>query len=233
MNKSSSPTAVGSAFVQENFEPSDHLAIVLINRRTGEVRQRLAEASRIADLEFQVLLQEKNAEGFEVYISMNALKPAAIGRTKQDIAEIRHVFLDFDHQGSEALERLSARQDLPAPHFVVSTSPGKYQVIWRVEGFSMEQAERLQQGLARQTGAQTSPPPTRRASCVCQASRIISTRCRTLSLSSGSRPRWPGPRTFPRSTQIETTSASRPRDARSTPAHLPNPSAIGPSPNAP
>lgn len=146
-------TSVGSAFVRASFEPTDHLAIVLLNRRTGEVRQRLADASRIADTEFQALLKEKNDERFEVYISMNTLKASATGRTKQDIANIRHVFLDFDHQGPQALERLTSRQDLPAPHFVVTTSPGKYQVIWKVEGFTLDQAERLQQALARETGA--------------------------------------------------------------------------------
>lgn len=145
--------SVGSAFVRSNFEPTDHLAIVLLNRRTGEVRQRLADASRIAEPEFQALLKEKNDEQFEVYISMNTLKASATGRTKQDIADIRHVFLDFDHQGPQALERLSSREDLPSPHFVVTTSPGKYQVIWKVEGFALDQAERLQQALARETGA--------------------------------------------------------------------------------
>jgi len=35
----------------------------------------------------------------------------------------------------------------------VNTSPGKWQVSWRVEGFAKDEAEDLQRALARETGA--------------------------------------------------------------------------------
>ncbi len=140
-------------FINAAFHPEDSLAVVLLNKRTGAVVQRIGKASKIAGEEFQGWLHDKNAQGFDIYISMNALKDAATGRTKRDVATIRHIYLDFDEDGTVAVQRLLQRKDLPAPSFVVNTSPDKWQVIWNVEGFAKDQAESLQKGLARETGA--------------------------------------------------------------------------------
>jgi hypothetical protein len=143
----------GAVFVRENFPPEDRLAIVLLNKRTDCVRQRLASAERIAAPDFQSWLRRENSRQFEVYISMNALRPNAQGRTKNDVAAIRHVYLDFDENGNAAVENLLKRQDLPKPNHLVNSSPDKWQVLWRVEGFGKEQAEALQRSLSRECGA--------------------------------------------------------------------------------
>jgi hypothetical protein len=143
----------GALFVRENFQPDDRLAIVLLDKRTDCVRQRLASAEKIAAPDFQSWLHRENTRGFEVYISMNALQPNAQGRTKKDVAAVRHVYLDFDENGNAAVENLLNRQDLPKPNHLVNSSPDKWQVLWRVEGFGKEQAEALQQGLSRECGA--------------------------------------------------------------------------------
>src|SRR5690349_14974550 len=103
--------------------------------------------------DFQAWLHEQNARHYDVYISMNALKPEATGRTKQDIAAIRHLYLDFDVNGTNAVQALLKRKDLPAPNFLLSTSPDKWQAVWKVEGFGKPQAECLQRAIARETGA--------------------------------------------------------------------------------
>src|SRR5262249_45980934 len=41
----------------------------------------------------------------------------------------------------------------PTPSHVLNTSPDKWQVTWRVEGFTKDEAENLQRALARATGA--------------------------------------------------------------------------------
>jgi len=94
-----------------------------------------------------------NRSGYEIYTSMNALGENARDRTKESVAAIRHVYLDLDEGGDEALRRLLARADLPRPSYVLDTSPGKHQVVWKVEGFSQEQAEALQRALSREAGA--------------------------------------------------------------------------------
>lgn len=140
-------------YVRDNFEPSDRLALVLLNKRDDSVVQRLMSAWAIASDDTQKWLRYMNAQRYDVYVSMNALREGARGRTKADIAMIRHIYLDFDAGGAEAVERLRARDDVPQPNFVLETSPGKRQVVWKVRDFSQDDAEALQRGLARASGA--------------------------------------------------------------------------------
>ena len=143
----------GSRYIRENFEPTDRLAVVLLNKQTSAVVQRLGSAERIASPEFQAWLRHMNAERNEVYISMNALHDGARGRTKDDIGAIRHIYLDFDENGTAAVQKLLEREDLPTPNYLVNSSPDKWQVVWKVQGFEQNQAEELQRALVRQTGA--------------------------------------------------------------------------------
>jgi hypothetical protein len=140
-------------YIRDNFRPDDRLAVVLVNKQREDVVQRIASADKIAGEEFQRWLRHMNANKYEVYISMNSLQPGARGRTKADIDQVRHVYLDLDEAGPDALKAILARQDLPKPNFVLDTSPDKYQVAWKAEGFTKDQAEDLQRGLARETGA--------------------------------------------------------------------------------
>ncbi|MEP7354259.1 MAG: DNA-primase RepB domain-containing protein [Acidobacteriota bacterium] len=144
---------IAPRFIQDNFKSTDRLAVVLLDKRTRAVTQRIAAAERISSLEFQAWLRHRNAQKHEVYVSMNTLRPEARGRTKSDIESIRHVYLDFDEHGTDAVNRLLNRKDVPCPNTKVSTSPGKWQVAWRVEEFTLAQAEELQKWLARDTGA--------------------------------------------------------------------------------
>ncbi len=144
---------IASRYIRENFEPSDRLAVVLLSKRTNAVVQRLASAEQMTAPDFQQWLLDRNRNRLDVYISMNALHPAATGRTKRDVEIIRHVYLDFDVNGTEAVEALLRRSDVPKPNFRISSSPGKWQVVWKVEGFEKSGAEALQKGLARDTGA--------------------------------------------------------------------------------
>lgn len=142
-----------SRYVRENFESSDRLAAVLLNKRSGEVSQRIAPADKIAGEPFQAWLRHMNAQRFEVYISMNSLHSDAHGRTKEDVEAVRHIYLDFDSNGTAAVEALAKRADIPPVNYLINSSPDKWQAIWKVSGFDKDQAETLQRGLARETGA--------------------------------------------------------------------------------
>jgi len=54
---------------------------------------------------------------------------------------VRHLYLDLDTDGEARLALLRASDAVPTPNAIVSTSLGKYQVLWRVDGFSIEQQE--------------------------------------------------------------------------------------------
>jgi hypothetical protein len=94
-----------------------------------------------------------NKERYEVYVSMNTLRAGTTHRRKEDIAEIRHIYLDFDNNGTEAVRAMRARADIPTPNHVIESSPGRYQTIWRVNGFELDQAEQLMRGMVRELGA--------------------------------------------------------------------------------
>jgi len=151
-----SPSA--SEYIQDNFEPSDRIAVLLRNRDRDEVIQRIGTADTIAGRDFQEWLKSKNQSGFDIYIGMNALREGACSRTKQDIQTIRHVYLDIDYEGEMALAAIQKSDEVPKPNYVLNTSPGKYQVIWKMEGASPEEAESLQQAMAEQFG--TDPAAT-------------------------------------------------------------------------
>jgi len=140
-------------YIQRSYQPSDRLAVLLVNKKARSVIQRLISAEDIGTRAYQEFLGNKNAAGFDVYLSANALKRDAAGRTKSDVGTIRHVYLDFDENGTKAVQALFKRPDLPVPSIVINTSPDKWQVLWRVEAFGKDEAESLQRMLACQTGA--------------------------------------------------------------------------------
>lgn len=82
--------------IRTNNEPSDRLAVVIMNRKQDETIQRIATAEAIANSRFQAFLRHKNASGFGIYISRNALDERAESRAKLDVKDIRHVHLSLD-----------------------------------------------------------------------------------------------------------------------------------------
>jgi hypothetical protein len=139
-----------SEYVRELFEPTDNAAILLRDRGTGKTLQRITKAETIANPEFQAWLAARNAAGSDVYVGMNPIKEAAYSRTKENIKDIRHVYLDLDRNGDEALEAIRNSTEVPPPNYVLNTSPGKHQVVWKVSGFSQDEAESLLRNLANQ-----------------------------------------------------------------------------------
>ena len=93
-----------ATYIRSNFRPDDRLAIVLIQKSSGNVVQRLSSAEQISSDEFQRWLRYMNRDKHEAYVSTNALQPGARGRTKSGIGEVRHVYLDFDVKGDEAVQ---------------------------------------------------------------------------------------------------------------------------------
>ena len=141
-----------SEYVRELFESSDNVAVLVRNRGTGKTVQRIAKAETIAGPEFQEWLAVHNTSGSDVYVGMNPIKDNAYSRTKDNLKEIRHVYLDLDKHGDQSLEAIRNSPSVPAPNFVLDTSPGKHQVVWRVSGFSQDEAESLLRNLANQFG---------------------------------------------------------------------------------
>ena len=141
-----------SEYVRKLFGPNDNAAILLRNRSMGYTRQSIAKAETIASPDFQAWLAAQSASGSDVFVGMNPIKDGTYRRTKASIKEIRHVYLDLDRKGDEALQAIRNSTEVPAPNFVLDTSPGKHQVVWKVSGFSRDEAESLLHSLANKFG---------------------------------------------------------------------------------
>ncbi|MGC2333063.1 MAG: DNA-primase RepB domain-containing protein [Candidatus Acidiferrales bacterium] len=139
-------------YIKDNFEPSDRIAILVLNRQTRESRQRITTAEKASSPEFQAWLRHRSARGDEIYVGMNALKPDAWARTKDQVAAIRHLYVDLDHGGERAIETMRNSGLVPEPNYVLNTSPEKYQIVWKVDGIAQEQAEALQRAMVREFG---------------------------------------------------------------------------------
>jgi len=144
------PSLTASEYILALFEPTDYVAILVRNRSTRQTVQRIAKAEAVSNPEFQTWLANQNAAGSDVFVGMNPIKNGAYSRTKDQIKDIRHVYLDLDRNGDDSLEAIRNSTEVPEPNFVLDTSPGKHQVVWKVSGLSQDEAEALLHSLANQ-----------------------------------------------------------------------------------
>ena len=152
MNEAANSGPSPSEYILDNFERSDRIALLVLNRDLAETIQRITSADKASSPEFQAWLRYKNANGSDIYVGMNPLSPDASTRTKDDIESIKHVYLDLDHGGQDALQSVEDSSLVPKPNYVLATSPGKFQIVWKVEGMNMEEAEGLLHAMAREFG---------------------------------------------------------------------------------
>jgi len=140
-----------SRFLRTAFEPSDWIAVFLKNYRTGQTTQRVLSVQSAAAPEFQRWLRHQNANRWNVYVSVNSIRPGN-SRARDAVLDIRHVFLEEDADGPGLLAALTTRPDLPPPSYVLHSSRGRLHVFWRARGFTASIVERTQKRLAKELG---------------------------------------------------------------------------------
>jgi len=144
-----------SEYVLALHTPEDQIAVLLRNRSRSQTLQRIATAETVTGPDFQEWLKRENRAGSDVFVGMNPLKEGATSRSKENIREIRHVYLDLDEDAAASLARIRDSSDVPPPNFVLDTSREKHQVVWKIEGVDLEQAESLLRSLASEFGGDT------------------------------------------------------------------------------
>jgi RepB DNA-primase from phage plasmid len=155
MNETSSFTPrflTATEYVFALHEPSDLVAVLVRNRTQQQTMQRILAAETLSSAPFQSWLHDQNLSGADIFIGMNPVREGSRSRTKEQIREIRHIYLDLDEEAGASLQAIRTSGDVPPPNFVLDTSPGKHQVVWRVEGLDTSQAETLLRALASQYG---------------------------------------------------------------------------------
>src|SRR6185312_8833756 len=140
-------------YIRDRFDPADRIAIVVIDRVKNDTKQRITTAGREMAPEYQAWLRHENAQRRDVYVGMNPLREDARGRHKEDVDRVKHVYLDFDDDAVNKVNAMMGRDDMPIPHAIVNTSPGKYQIVWNADRFAENQAEWLMRRMSREFGA--------------------------------------------------------------------------------
>lgn len=146
-------------FLRVGYEADDWVAVFLKSYATGRVAQRVGPVSRIVRPTFQAWLRAENAAGVNVYVSVNVVEPHRRSRMRSAIRAIRHVFLDADASADAVLGAIADRHDVPAPSYVLRSSPSRAHVFWRATGFTTGYVEALQRKLARELGTDLAATP--------------------------------------------------------------------------
>jgi RepB DNA-primase from phage plasmid len=79
--------------------------------------------------------------GAKVYVAAHPLRSDRRKRTKDSIATVLHLCLDFDIDGEARLTSLPTSDTVPTPTAILSISLGKYQILSRIDSFTFEQQE--------------------------------------------------------------------------------------------
>ena len=147
-HKTQIDTRIATEFLTRSFRPDETIAVVVRHISPATITQRIVPLERALQPRYLAWLAHENLAGSNVYVAANPLNPGSRKRTKESIAAVRHLYLDLDADADAKLTALRSSSVVPIPTAIVSTSPGKYQVLWRVENMPFEQQESLLKALA-------------------------------------------------------------------------------------
>lgn len=139
---------IAKDFLTRCFAPGSTIALLLRTASQTKTQQRVVTLEQALAPRYIGWLAHENHNGANVYLAANPLRAGSRKRTKESIASVRHVYLDIDDDGDARLAALRASDVVPTASAILTTSPGKYQVFWRVEAFDFESQEMTLKQLA-------------------------------------------------------------------------------------
>jgi hypothetical protein len=140
---------IAASFLRRCFAPEETIAILLRAENGATPMQRVVRLEQALENRYMAWLSYENQHGRNnIYVAANPLHPGSRKRTKESIASVRHLYIDIDTDGDARLAALRASEFVPPPTSILSTSSGKYQVLWRVEGFDFAAQEQMLKLLA-------------------------------------------------------------------------------------
>src|SRR5687768_5955586 len=89
--------------LRAGYAPDDWVAVFLKSYSTNQTCQRVASIAQVASARFLAWLRSRNAAGWEIYVSVNAVRPHRRSRARDAIAAVRHLFLEADRDGPHVL----------------------------------------------------------------------------------------------------------------------------------
>ena len=139
---------VATSFLTRCFAPRETIALLLRGDNASRPQQRVVRLEQVLQSRYLAWLAYENDAGANIYVSANPLQPRSRKRTKDSVASVRHLYIDIDADGDTRLAALRSSNTIPIPTAILSTSSGKYQVLWRVDGFDFVRQEQMLKLLA-------------------------------------------------------------------------------------
>lgn len=139
---------IAADFLTHCFAPGETIALLLGRDNGKRPTQRIVSVEQALAPRYLGWLAYENHTGANVYLAANPLRSGSCRRTKESIASVRHLYIDIDSDGEARVATLRASDAVPSPTAILTTSPGKYQVLWRVDGFDFERQEATLKQLA-------------------------------------------------------------------------------------
>jgi hypothetical protein len=124
------------------------MAVLLRGEFPVRTQQRIVRFECAIAPRYLRWLAYENIRGANVYVAANPLRFGSRKRTKECIDEVRHIYIDIDSDGDARLAAIRESKAVPIASVILSTSPGKYQVLWQVDDFRFREQERLLKLLA-------------------------------------------------------------------------------------
>jgi hypothetical protein len=143
---------IAANFLTRCFASSETIALLIRREDASRPQQRVVTLEQVLALRYMAWLTFENDNGANIYVSANPLRAGSRKRTKECIASFRHLYIDIDEDGDARIAALRASDQVPAPTAILSTSPGKYQALWRVAGFDFEHQEQMLKLIAQAFG---------------------------------------------------------------------------------
>jgi hypothetical protein len=134
-------TQTAYEFLTRCFHPGETIALLLRKESPASTTQRIVTLEQATARCYLAWLRYENHNGSNVYVAANPLRAGSRKRTKDCIAEVRHLYLDIDVDGYNRIAALVESDAVPVATAILSTSPGKYQALWRVAGFDFDRQE--------------------------------------------------------------------------------------------
>ena len=139
---------IATNFLTRCFAPGETIAFLLRSESADRPAQRIVRLEQALAPAYMRWLAHENHAGANIYVAANPLRSGSRRRTKESIASVRHLYIDIDCDGEARIAALRASDAVPSPTAILSTSPDKYQALWRVDGFDFERQETMLKLLA-------------------------------------------------------------------------------------
>jgi hypothetical protein len=143
---------IAASFLTRSFASCETIALLLRREDAPRPQQRVVTVEQVLAPRYMAWLNFENDNGANIYVSANPLHTGSRKRTKKCVASVRHLYIDIDDDGDARLAALRASDLVPTPTAIISTSPGKYQALWRVVGFDFERQEQTLKLIAQAFG---------------------------------------------------------------------------------